>query len=201
MKINLLLFTISVIAMSLLSCNKSSEKATEKMPTKDEFLASSKKNSQSKAGMFIKEPEIKNTINSNEKIIDANKEKLPNLTTQLAEEATIDTPELLSEGGPKIQFENTVWDFGKIQQGESVNHIFKFINIGNEPLIISDAKAACGCTVPERPTEPILPGEEGEIKVQFNSAGKDGRQNKTVTITTNCEPNTTKLRVVGTILK
>ena len=196
MKINLLLFTISVIAVSLLSCNKSSEKATEKMPTKDEFLASSKKNNQSKAGMSIKEPEIKNIINSN-----AKKEKLSNITTQLAEEATIDTPEVLSEGGPKIQFENTVWDFGKIQQGESKNHIFKFINIGNEPLIISDAKAACGCTVPERPTEPILPGEAGEIKVQFNSAGKDGRQNKTVKITTNCEPNTTTLRVVGTILK
>ena len=99
-----------------------------------------------------------------------------------------------------MEFSNTVWDFGEINQGESVDHIFTFINNGTEPLIISNAKGSCGCTVPEWPKEPIPPNGIGEIAVEFNSGEKKGRQNKTVTLTTNCTPNTTILRVVGNIL-
>ena len=110
------------------------------------------------------------------------------------------TQEVLSEGGPVIEFSNNVWDFGNIQQGESVDYVFQFINTGSEPLIISNAKGSCGCTVPEWPKEAIQPNGMGEIAVQFNSGEKKGRQNKTVTLTTNCTPNQTTLRVVGNIL-
>lgn len=110
------------------------------------------------------------------------------------------TQEVISEGGPVIEFSNNVWDFGNIQQGESVDYVFQFINTGSEPLIISNAKGSCGCTVPEWPKEAIPPNGMGEIAVQFNSGEKKGRQNKTVTLTTNCTPNQTTLRVVGNIL-
>ena len=115
-------------------------------------------------------------------------------------EINVSVENVISEGGASMEFSNTVWDFGEINQGESVDHIFTFINNGTEPLIISNAKGSCGCTVPEWPKEPIPPNGIGEIAVEFNSGEKKGRQNKTVTLTTNCTPNTTILRVVGNIL-
>lgn len=92
-----------------------------------------------------------------------------------------------------------VWDFGTIQQGDEPEYTFSFTNSGQEPMIISNAKGSCGCTVPEWPKEPIAPGETGTISVKFNSKNKKGLQNKTVTITANTTPATTKLRVTGTI--
>tara|TARA_B100000902_G_scaffold399550_1_gene470960 strand:+ start:3551 stop:4054 length:504 start_codon:yes stop_codon:yes gene_type:complete len=105
-------------------------------------------------------------------------------------------------GGANFKFTNsggTVWDFGTIKQGDSPEFTFTFINNGNEPMIISNAKGSCGCTVPQWPKEPIAPGSQGEISVQFNSKGKKGSQNKTVTLTANTTPPTTKLRVTGQI--
>ena len=92
-----------------------------------------------------------------------------------------------------------VWDFGTIQQGDSPEFTFTFENTGNEPMIISNAKGSCGCTVPQWPKEPIAPGQTGEISVKFNSKNKKGSQNKTVTLTANTTPPTTKLRVTGQI--
>ncbi len=66
-------------------------------------------------------------------------------------------------------------------------------------MIISNAKGSCGCTVPKWPKEPIAPGETGEINVKFSSKNKKGSQNKTVTLTANTTPPTTKLRVTGQI--
>ena len=77
--------------------------------------------------------------------------------------------------------------------------IFTFKNTGNEPLIISNAKAGCGCTVPQWPKEPIAPGESGTIAVKFNSKGKPGKQTKRVTLTMNTTPNTKQLRLSGLV--
>jgi hypothetical protein len=85
--------------------------------------------------------------------------------------------------GPVMKFEELEFNFGTIKQGESVTHVFKFKNSGKEPLLINNAVGSCGCTVPEYPKEPIRPNGSGEIKVTFNSAGKSGPQDKTVTIT------------------
>lgn len=93
----------------------------------------------------------------------------------------------------------TVWDFGTIKQNESREFTFTFKNSGTEPMIISNAKGSCGCTVPKYPKEPIAPGEEGEINVKFNAGTKKGTQNKKVTITANTTPPTTILRVNGNI--
>lgn len=92
-----------------------------------------------------------------------------------------------------IAFEESTHEFGKINEGDVVEHTFVFTNTGNTPLIIQDAKASCGCTVPKKPEQPIAPGETGEIQVRFNSQGKPGMQNKTVTVTANTEPATTRL--------
>ena len=73
-------------------------------------------------------------------------------------------------------------------------------NIGNDKLLINLAKGSCGCTVPVWPKEPILEGEESTIKVTFNSAGKKGRQNKTVTLVTNAIPNTKVITINGNVI-
>ncbi len=96
---------------------------------------------------------------------------------------------------PSIQFNKEIHDFGIIIQGENVQHLFKFKNTGKTNLIIKDATASCGCTVPSFSREPIGPGEDGEIEVIFNSANRTGRQTKTINVWSNTQPNQTKLRI------
>jgi hypothetical protein len=85
----------------------------------------------------------------------------------------------------KIEFENPNHDFGEIKEGELVNTVFKFKNVGSMPLNIISVDVTCGCTVAEKPEKPIGAGKTGEIKVEFNSAGKVGINKKYVTITSN----------------
>nr|WP_068892902.1 DUF1573 domain-containing protein [Pedobacter panaciterrae] len=101
--------------------------------------------------------------------------------------------------GPVLTFENTNYYFGKIEKGEKVSYSFKFINTGKMPLIITDAIATCGCTVPEIPKEPIKPGQAGELNVVFNSAGKTGRQDKTVSVRSNALNSAIELHLTGEI--
>lgn len=94
-----------------------------------------------------------------------------------------------------IKFNEMEHDFGKIKAGDKVKYSFKFKNSGKEPLIINSAKGSCGCTVPSYPKEPVAPGAEGVIDVEFNSAGKSGAQTKTVTLNANTDPNPTRLTI------
>ena len=98
-----------------------------------------------------------------------------------------------------IEFEELIYEFGEIESGDKVVHIFKFKNTGDVPLIITKAKGSCGCTVPFYPTVPIFPGETSEIEVEFNSKGKKGMQSKRVTITANTKPAQTFLTVKGQV--
>ncbi|UKT64793.1 DUF1573 domain-containing protein [Pedobacter mucosus] len=102
---------------------------------------------------------------------------------------------------PIIVFENTIYDFKKIMQGEKVQHDFKLKNNGKSPLIILNATATCGCTIPETPKAPIMPGKSGVIKVVFNSEGKSGLQDKVVTITSNANPKISTVHLVGEVLE
>lgn len=101
---------------------------------------------------------------------------------------------------PKFEFSSESYDFGKIKQGEKVKFSFKFKNTGATPLIISSASASCGCTVPSYPEDPIAPGAEAVIDVEFDSNGKLGMQTKTVTLVANTIPNTKVLYLRGEIL-
>jgi len=87
-----------------------------------------------------------------------------------------------------MSFDATEFDFGTVDEGEKVSHSFSFKNTGDEPLILSNAKGSCGCTVPKWPKEPIPPGEDGEVTVEFNSKNKKGKRNQKVTITANTNP-------------
>lgn len=104
-----------------------------------------------------------------------------------------------AENVPVFQFETDNHEFGEIKQGEIVTYNFKFKNIGKTPLIVSSASASCGCTVPEYSKDPVLAGQEGFIKVTFNSEGKHGMVSKTVTLLANTIPNTKVLTISADI--
>lgn len=114
--------------------------------------------------------------------------------------SALDSTAVDKDNLPFFEFEEEVKDFGKITQGESVKTVFKFRNVGKSNLIISSAQGSCGCTVPQWPKEPIKPGERGEIEVVFNSEGKSGLQNKTITLVANTIPNTKVIALKGEIL-
>jgi len=101
---------------------------------------------------------------------------------------------------PNIEMLETSFNFGELIQGESVTHDFILKNTGDADLIITAAKGSCGCTVPEWPKDPIVKGEEAAIKVTFNSAGKSGKQNKSVTLVTNAIPNTKVITINGNVI-
>lgn len=99
----------------------------------------------------------------------------------------------------EMTFQKEVHDYGDVKQGGNGDCAFKFTNTGTAPLIISDAKGSCGCTVPEWPKNPIKPGESAEIKVHYDSK-RVGPINKTVTVTANIEGGTKVIRIKGNVL-
>jgi len=103
-------------------------------------------------------------------------------------------------GGSKIKFDKTEHDFGIINEGDIVETVFKFTNSGKSELIITSAKGTCGCTVPEWPKQPIMPGETGEIKVKFNSYKKPNLQQKQIVLITNTENGKEILKIKAQVI-
>ena len=116
------------------------------------------------------------------------------VTTPAADKAaTTPTPPAATPAAPTgptttMSFAETEFNFGKVVAGEKVSHTYTFTNTGEEPLIISNAKGSCGCTVPEWPREPIAVGGTGEVTVVFDSKNKKGPRNQKVTLTANTDP-------------
>ena len=126
----------------------------------------------------------------------------PQTNSDKKETSPINAQIIDNSGSASFEWTNdggTVWNFGTIKQGDSPEFTFTFKNIGNEPMIISNAKGSCGCTVPQWPRQPIPVGGTGEIKVQFDSSNKPGQQNKVVTITANTESKVKKLLIRATV--
>jgi hypothetical protein len=129
-------------------------------------------------------------------------------TTLVACNQTKPTDETKADGAtttvnanaPVMKFEFESHDFGKVKAGDKVTYEFKFTNTGPSPLIISTATASCGCTVPEWPKEPVQPGQGGKIKVTFDSANKEGLQDKQITVTANTSPAQNIVHLVGEVL-
>ena len=99
----------------------------------------------------------------------------------------------------KIEFESKTIDYGTIEKGSDGVRVFKFKNTGDAPLIVSDVKSSCGCTVPKKPTEPILPGENGEIEVKYDT-NRVNPIRKTITVTSNAVTQTVALKIKGTVI-
>ncbi|MCB0465804.1 MAG: DUF1573 domain-containing protein, partial [Aequorivita sp.] len=108
--------------------------------------------------------------------------------------ATAEARDAESGKFPAITFDENQFDFGTIDQGTPVEHVFKFKNTGEAPLMIVNAKGSCGCTVPEYSKEPVAPGADGQLLVKFNGSGQN-QVSKTVTLTTNTKEGTETLTI------
>lgn len=107
-----------------------------------------------------------------------------------------------SSTGAAITWEDNAFDFGEIIAGEKVEHTFKFSNTGTEPLVITNVQVTCGCTTPKGwSRDPIAPGKRAELVVQFNSAGKIGRQNKVVIVISNALEGNSQVTFTATVLE
>lgn len=87
-----------------------------------------------------------------------------------------------------VQWIDSLKDFGTVKHGQMVDVVFRFKNTGDKPLIVENAIAGCGCTVPEKPEQPIMPGEEGFIKARFNSQNQGPEVTKNITVIMNTKP-------------
>ena len=104
------------------------------------------------------------------------------------------------ESGAKIEFSKETHDYGTIKNGANGECVFEFKNTGDAPLLISNSRGSCGCTVPEWPKEPIAPGAKGTIKVKYDTK-RPGPINKSVTINSNAVNEPTKvIRIKGNVL-
>lgn len=112
-----------------------------------------------------------------------------------SDDKKVDVSTVEETGKPVFSFNEESHDFGEIEEGTVAKHDFVFKNTGDAPLIITNAAGSCGCTVPQWPREPIAPGEEGTIHVEFNSQGRTGNQQKQVTLNANTQPNTMVLKI------
>lgn len=122
----------------------------------------------------------------------------------LSQQENPEESELLKEAQNKplttIAFSETDYNFGDIKKGEKVEHVYEVTNTGTNPLIISNVKPGCGCTVPDYTKEPILPGQKGKITLHFDSANFDGSVYKAADVYMNVEKAPVKLNFSANIL-
>ena len=98
----------------------------------------------------------------------------------------------------KIEFKSETIDYGEIMKGSDGLRVFQFTNVGDAPLVIEDVKSSCGCTVPKKPEEPIMPGKTGEIEVKYDTK-RVGPIRKTVTVYSNAVEPTKALKIKGLV--
>lgn len=99
----------------------------------------------------------------------------------------------------EITFEEKSHDFGNITEGEKAKHKFVFTNTGDAKLVLTNVKASCGCTTPEWPKEPILPGEKGHITAVYNSKGRPGKFHKSISVTSNAGNGVQVIYIKGVV--
>ena len=105
----------------------------------------------------------------------------------------------LQIGGPQIEFKKEVHDYGTVKYGSNGESTFEFTNTGKTPVVISNVQPSCGCTTPEWTREPVMPGKTGKVTASFNSAGRPGNFNKTVTVINNGEVSQIVLTIQGSV--
>ena len=105
----------------------------------------------------------------------------------------------ISAGSASISFDKEEYNFGTVKEGEIVKTTFIVTNTGKGDLVITNAQATCGCTIPVWPKEAIAPGKTGEIQVSFNTNGKPNKQSKSITLTTNTTKGREILKISGMV--
>lgn len=98
----------------------------------------------------------------------------------------------------KIEFKSETIDYGEIDRGSDGVRVFEFTNTGNVPLVISNVRSSCGCTIPKKPEEPIMPGKTGKIEVKYDT-NRVGPIRKAITVTSNADTPTKVLKIKGTV--
>ncbi len=104
-----------------------------------------------------------------------------------------------AQNSAKFEFESETIDYGIIKKGSDGVRVFKFKNVGDEPLIVEDVKSSCGCTIPKKPEKAIMPGETGEIEVKYDTKNT-GHIRKTITVYSNAEEPIKALKIKGQII-
>ncbi|MEE9373922.1 MAG: DUF1573 domain-containing protein [Saprospiraceae bacterium] len=139
---------------------------------------------------------------------DMTKTPMPNIVKKEIKEgmkiekiATKSTPKPKLRERGILAFEEFVYEFGVITEGDIVKHDFYFKNTGKAPIIVKSATATCGCTIPSYPFIPIDPGEKGYIGVTYNSVGKSGIQTPIITVISNATQKIVKLKFTGTVVE
>lgn len=99
----------------------------------------------------------------------------------------------------KMEFKSETIDYGEIKKGSDGVRVFEFTNIGDAPLVIQEVKSSCGCTVPKKPEEPVMPGERGKIEVKYDTK-RVGPIRKTVTVYSNSDVPVKALKIKGTVI-
>ncbi|WP_420602481.1 DUF1573 domain-containing protein [Flagellimonas sp.] len=102
------------------------------------------------------------------------------------------------EATAKIEFKSETIDYGEIEKGSNGVRVFEFTNTGTAPLVISNVKSSCGCTIPKKPEEPILPGKKGQIEVKYDTK-RVGPIRKAITVTSNADTPTKVLKIKGLV--
>jgi DNA gyrase/topoisomerase IV subunit A len=167
-----------------------SNRSNEKLLLENEMLSTEHEKMQKEVSKLNAElSELRKKINDQESELNRIKEEIK--AKEAAKKAETQT---------SIQFEASEISFGEIKEGAAVTKIYKLKNIGKKRLMIEKVEGSCGCTVAEWPRYPVEPGENAEIKVTFNSLGKRGVQDKTITVTANTEPAQTFLKIKGTVV-
>ena len=118
---------------------------------------------------------------------------------KLADDNAKQTEQALKET-TMVQIIDSAYNFGKVTDGEKVEYSYRFKNVGTKPLVVTEAHASCGCTVPQKPEKPILPGETGFIKIVFDSKGRVGAAHKTITVSSNAKPEFPLLILTGDVV-
>ncbi|MCP9237226.1 DUF1573 domain-containing protein [Lewinella sp. JB7] len=138
----------------------------------------------------------------NDEVRDAARQDIETVAPANPNAAAPGQPSVATPAGPttSLDFTEDAFNFGTVTEGEIITHTYSFTNTGNEPLIVSDARGTCGCTVPSKPTAPIAPGETGEITVRFDTRNKVGERQQKVTVTANTTPPQTIISLDGTVV-
>jgi hypothetical protein len=106
---------------------------------------------------------------------------------------------LASKDSTTVQIIDSSYNFGKVADGEKVEYSYRFRNTGTKPLVVVQATASCGCTVPQKPEKPVMPGEIGFIKIVFDSKNRVGNAHKTITVESNAKPEFPPLTLTGDV--